>query len=99
MAVFLNKNLVLPVQHLRASLPSYEVGLYEQNVLTFLFFQNPPLLDMVTFDVRSYGLNCWCARSLPRTPSKLAAVPAHPRCADVTCAGNALIDEASCKNL
>ena len=47
------------MQHLRASLPSYEVGLYEQNVLTFVFYSNPELLDMVMFDVAAYGLNCW----------------------------------------
>lgn len=49
------------MQHLRANLPSYEVGLYEQNVLTFLFYTKPELLDMVIFDISSYGLNCWCA--------------------------------------
>lgn len=42
-------------------MPSYEVGLYEQNVLTFLFYTKPELLDMVVFDISSYGLNCWCA--------------------------------------
>ncbi|CAL8464438.1 g3973 [Coccomyxa elongata] len=46
-------------EHLRANLPSYEVGLYEQNVLTFLFYTKPELLDMVIFDISSYGLNCW----------------------------------------
>ena len=51
--------LFVLLQHLRASLPSYEVGLYEQNVLCFVFYQDPPLLDMVMFDVASYGLNCW----------------------------------------
>ena len=30
---------------LRANLPSYEVGLYEQNVLTFLLYTKPELLD------------------------------------------------------
>ena len=29
------------LQHLRASLPSYEVGLYEQNVLCFVFYSGP----------------------------------------------------------
>ena len=51
------------LQHLRANLPSYEVGLYEQNVLTFLFYTKPELLDMVVFDISSYGLNCWCVTS------------------------------------
>ena len=59
--------MLLP-QHLRASLPSYEVGLYEQNVLCFVFYQDPPLLDMVMFDVASYGLNCWCAPAPPTSP-------------------------------
>ena len=49
----------MPLQHLRANLPSYEVGLYEQNVLTFLFYTKPELLDMAVFDISSYGLNCW----------------------------------------
>lgn len=35
--------------------------MYEQNVLTFLFYTKPELLDMVIFDISSYGLNCWCA--------------------------------------
>jgi hypothetical protein len=35
------------------------VGLYEQNVLTFLFYTKPELLDMVVFDISAYGLNCW----------------------------------------
>ncbi len=47
------------VQHLRANLPSYEVGLYEQNVLTFLMYTQPELLDNAVFDISSYGLNCW----------------------------------------
>ena len=49
----------LCVQHLRANLPSYEVGLYEQNVLTFLMYTQPELLDNAVFDISSYGLNCW----------------------------------------
>lgn len=55
-----SKDFCLAVQHLRANLPSYEVGLYEQNVLTFLFYTKPELLDMAVFDISSYGLNCWC---------------------------------------
>jgi hypothetical protein len=51
----------VPVQHLRANLPSYEVGLYEQNVLTYLFYTKPELMDMVVFDISRYGLNCWYA--------------------------------------
>ena len=47
------------LQHLRANLPGYEVGLYEQNVLTFLFYTNHDLLKDVLFEDSPYGLNCW----------------------------------------
>ena len=55
------------MQHLRANLPSYEVGLYEQNALTFLMYTQPELLDNAVFDISSYGLNCWCVDTLPPT--------------------------------
>lgn len=55
-------------QHLRANLPSYEVGLYEQNALTFLMYTQPELLDNCVFDISSYGLNCWCAPCCPSHP-------------------------------
>lgn len=48
---------------MRANLPSYEVGLYEQNALTFLMYTQPELLDNAVFDISSYGLNCWCVPS------------------------------------
>jgi hypothetical protein len=47
------------VQHLKANLPSYAPGYYEQNVLAFLFYTKPQLLDMVFLDASAYGLNCW----------------------------------------
>ncbi|KAK9903381.1 hypothetical protein WJX75_004474 [Coccomyxa subellipsoidea] len=45
--------------HLKANLPSYAPGYYEQNVLAFLFYTKPQLLDMVFLDASAYGLNCW----------------------------------------
>ena len=47
------------VQHLKANLPSYAPGYYEQNVLAFLFYTKPQLLDVVFLDASAYGLNCW----------------------------------------
>jgi hypothetical protein len=57
----LKPRVPLPAQHLRANLPSYEVGLYEQNVLTYLFYTKHEMFHNAVFDASSYGLNTWCA--------------------------------------
>ena len=41
-----------------------QVGLYEQNVATYLLYIRPALMAHVYFDTSEYGINCWCARHL-----------------------------------
>ena len=72
--------LCVRVQHLRANLPSYEVGLYEQNALTFLMYTQPELLDNAVFDISSYGLNCWCAPSVPSSKLPYMKHKSPPGC-------------------
>jgi len=70
------------LQELRAGLPSYEVGLYEQNVLTYLFYTRNALMDRVYFDTSEYGINCWCAcghgACLSRMSRRPCRVPRWP---------------------
>ena len=52
----------LGTQMLRSELAGYEVGMFEQNPLTYIFMKNPDIMARVYFDNHDYCMNCWCVQ-------------------------------------
>ena len=46
------------MQVLQKTLPTYDIGMFEQNAMVYLLMQNQQLLDKVYFE-HSYCFNCW----------------------------------------
>ena len=46
------------VQVLQTSLPSYDIGMFEQNAAVYVLMQQPTLMSNVYFE-HSYCINCW----------------------------------------
>ena len=45
-------------QVLQRALPTYDIGMFEQNAMVYLLQQNPAFMDKVYFE-HSYCFNCW----------------------------------------
>ena len=49
---------IVLLQVLQKSLPTYDIGMFEQNAMVYLLQQNRHFMDKVYFE-HSYCLNCW----------------------------------------
>ena len=55
---FLMPRFVGLLQVLQKTLPTYDIGMFEQNAMVYLLMQNPHFMDKVYFE-HSYCFNCW----------------------------------------